>query len=189
MFILGHVGISLGIVFILIWYYSKYVEKEGARESFIKKIDFRIFAISAMFPDIVDKTVGMLILGEEVSNGRIFTHSIVILTILSVSAFNYSKIKLAGLFIPLLYIFPAYLHLLLDRLWEEPATLLWPLLGTRFPRIGVEFGDYFGILFSNSYVYITEIIGLVIIILIVKRTRLYLKSNLKAYFKRGRLNV
>ena len=189
MFVLGHVGISLGIVFILIWYYSKYVDKEGARESFFKKIDFRIFAVSAMFPDIVDKIVGMLILGEEVSNGRIFTHSIVILTILSVSAINYSKIKLAGLFIPLLYIFPAYLHLLLDRLWEEPATLIWPLLGTSFPKISVEFGDYFNILISNPYVYISEIIGLAIIITIVIRTKLYLKSNLKAYFKRGRLKV
>lgn len=187
MFVLGHVGISLGIVFILIWYYSKYVENKGDGKSFFKKIDFRIFAVSAMFPDIVDKIVGMLILGEEVSNGRIFTHSLVILTLLSVSAFNYSKIKLAGLFIPLLYLFPAYLHLLLDRLWEEPNTLLWPLLGTGFPKIGVEFGDYFGILFSNSYVYIGEIIGLAIIITIVIRTRLYLKSNLKAYFKMGRL--
>jgi hypothetical protein len=189
MFVLGHVGISLGIVFSLIWYYLKYVNKKGTRESFLKKIDFRIFVISAMFPDIVDKLVGMLILGEEVSNGRIFTHSIVILTILSVSAFNYSKIKLTGLFLPLLYIIPAYLHLLLDRLWEEPNTFYWPLLGTGFPKIGAEFGDFFNILFSNPYVYLGEIIGTIILIIIIMKFRLYQRIHLVKFIKSGKLNL
>jgi hypothetical protein len=189
MFILGHVGISIGLVLILIMYYSKYVGKQNSRINIIKKIDFRIIAISAMFPDIVDKIVGMLIFGEEISNGRIFTHSFVILTIFSVSAFNYSKIKFSGLFVPLIYIFPAYLHLLLDGLWKEPNTLLWPLMGTGFPRIGVEFGDYFDILISNSYIYITEIIGAIILIVIFFRFRLFQRIRFANLIKSGKVDL
>lgn len=188
MFVLGHVGISFGLVLILIVYYSKYVNKRISRTTIINKIDFRIIAVSAMFPDIVDKIVGMLILGEEISNGRIFTHSLVILTVLSISTFNYSKVKLTGLFVPLLYIFPAYLHLILDGLWTEPNTLLWPLTGTGFPRIGVEFGDYFGILFSNPYVYISEIIGAIILIVIFIKFKLYQRTRFANLIKSGELN-
>jgi membrane-bound metal-dependent hydrolase YbcI (DUF457 family) len=187
MFVLGHVGISLGIIVLVAWYYSKYVLKEGSVSSFIGKIDFRIVVVSAMFPDLVDKLIGMLILGEEVANGRIFTHSVITVTVLAVAILNLSKIKFSRLSIPALYIFPAFLHLVFDFLWDEPETLLWPLLGTGFPKVGVEFADYFDILLSDPLVWTTEIIGSVIIIILFIRFRVYLKDNFVAFIKKGRL--
>ena len=189
MFILGHIGISLGIIMILGWYISKYVLKDDQPGSILGKIDFRIVAISAMFPDIVDKIIGMLILGEEVSNGRIFTHSVITMTILTIAILNLSRIKFSRLMIPALYIFPAFLHLVLDFLWEEPGTLLWPFLGTGFPKIGVEFGDYFELLLSNPVAWMGEIIGTIIIVILFIRFRVYLRENLVLFLKKGRLKV
>lgn len=187
MFVLGHVGISLGVVYLLARYYTVYVEKDSPKLSLITCIDFRLVAISAMFPDIVDKIIGMWIFGEEIANGRIFTHSLIIISILSISLLNLVKIKFTRLSLPLLYLFPAFIHLLLDGLWEEPGTLFWPLLGTGFPRVGVEFGDYFEILISNPVAYIGEIIGSFIMIVMFIRFRLYKKKHLVHFLKKGQL--
>lgn len=189
MFVLGHVGISLGIILILAWYHSKYILKEDSEASLMSRIDFRIIAISAMLPDIVDKTIGMLILGEEVANGRIFTHSLITMTILTIGLLNLSRIRYSRLLIPALHIFPAFLHLILDLSWEEPGTLLWPLLGTGFPKVGVEFGDYFDILLSDPVVWMGEIIGSLIIVILFIKFKLYSKENLAIFLKKGRLKV
>jgi membrane-bound metal-dependent hydrolase YbcI (DUF457 family) len=188
MFVLGHVGVSLGVIYLLAWYYTVYVEKEHPKLSLIAGIDFRLVAISAMFPDIVDKIVGMWIFGEEVANGRIFTHSLIIISILSISLLNLAKIKFTRLSLPSLYLFPAFIHLLLDGLWEEPGTLFWPLLGTGFPKMGVEFGDYFEILLTNPVIYIGEIIGSIIMVLMFIRFRLYVKNNFVKFFKKGQIS-
>jgi hypothetical protein len=168
-------------------YYTKYVQKERSKGSLMARIDFRVVAISAMLPDIVDKIIGMLILGEEVANGRIFTHSFITMMILAIAIINLSRIKFSRLLIPTLYIFPAFLHLVLDFLWEEPGTLLWPLLGTGFQRVGVEFGDYFEILLSNPVVWMGEIIGTIIIVILFIRFRVFQKANLVLFLKKGRL--
>jgi hypothetical protein len=187
MFVLGHVGISLGIIILLTMYYNKYVQKERSKGSLVARIDFRVVAISAMLPDIVDKIIGMLILGDEVANGRIFTHSFITMTILAIGIINLSRIKFSRILIPALYIFPAFLHLVLDFLWEEPEILLWPLLGTGFRRAGVEFGDFFEILLNNPVVWMGEIIGSVIILIIFIKFRLYRKENLARLFKKGKI--
>jgi membrane-bound metal-dependent hydrolase YbcI (DUF457 family) len=187
MFVLGHVGISLGIVLALVLYYNNYIAKRKTGGSLLGKIDFRIIAISAMTPDIVDKIIGMWILGDEVSNGRIFTHSLITVTILSIAIVNLSKIKFSQTSIPLLYVFPVFLHLVLDGLWELPGTLFWPLMGTRFPRVDVEFGDYFELLLSSPVAYMGEIIGSTIIILIFIKYRLFIKENFVRFFERGHL--
>lgn len=189
MFVLGHVGISMGIVLAFVLYYTKYIAKGITSNSLLDKIDFRIIAVSAMLPDIVDKIIGMWILGEEVSNGRIFTHSLITVTIFSLAFLNISKIKFSKITIPTLYVFPVFLHLVLDGLWELPGTLFWPLMGTRFPRVDVEFGDYFELLLSSPVAWMGELIGIMIIFVLFIRYRVYLRENLVLFLKKGRFKL
>jgi hypothetical protein len=141
-----------------------------------------------MIPDIVDKILGMVIFKEEIANGRIMTHSAVLLAFLSISAINVAQIRIRFRHLKY-YILPPFIHLLLDRLWEDPQTLLWPLLGQGYERLDVEFGDYFTILLSNPYIYISEIIGAAIIIFLFVKSKLYIKSNFREYLKRGSLKL
>lgn len=189
MFILGHIGITIGIIYLLAYYIYSRKKKENPSASFAENIDFRVIIIAAMLPDIVDKIVGMIIFKEEISNGRLFTHSIVITGIFSIMLLVFVKIKSGHIIKSLFYISPVYIHLLLDRMWEEPATLLWPLLGTSFPRLDIEISDYFTILLSDSYILVSEVLGFLIILTLLVKYRLFIREQFFNFFKYGKLKV
>jgi membrane-bound metal-dependent hydrolase YbcI (DUF457 family) len=188
MFPLGHIGISVGIVYLMVVYLLSIKKEDSPNIPFAQDIDFRIVIIAAMLPDIIDKLVGMLFFKEEFSNGRIFSHSMLIVGIFSICLFIVGKAKLWSHLKTFGYVLALWLHLVLDRMWLEPKTLFWPFLGTDFPRDDVEFSDYFTILFTEPAAFLGEIIGGLIIIALIFRHKLYTKSNIMNFFRNGRLN-
>ncbi len=187
MFLLGHIGISVGIIYLLVWMVTRYSRGEKPALS-LENIDFRFVVIASMLPDIIDKVVGMIILKEEFSNGRIFTHSILVVGTISFYITAGTKLKSGYVLKSLYYTAPVWLHLILDRMWELPGTLLWPLFGTHFPRIDIEISDYFAILFSEPYVLFGEILGGLIIIVLIAKHRLYQYTNLHYFLKHGKIS-
>jgi len=189
MFLFGHIGITIGIIYLLAWLISTRLKKGKPGTSLPRVIDFRIVIIASMLPDIVDKIVGMIIFKDEISNGRLFTHSIVITGIFSILLLVFVKIKFGHILKTLFYISPVYIHLLLDRMWEEPATLLWPLLGTSFPRLDIEISDYFTILLSDPYIFVTEVLGIMIILTLLVKYRLFIREQFFNFLRDGKLKV
>jgi hypothetical protein len=189
MFILGHIGISIGIIYLLAYYIHSRKIKGNPSASLAENIDFRIVIIAAMLPDIVDKIVGMIIFKDEISNGRLFTHSLLIVGTISIWLFFMAKLKYGHRFKMLFYISPIWIHLLLDRMWEEPHTLFWPIFGTSFPKLDIEFTDYFTILISSPYTFVGEILGIVIIITLLIQHRLFIKTHLFNFLKDGKLKI
>lgn len=187
MFLIGHIGISIGIIYLLVWVISSRLSKDNPGKLSLWGIDFRIVIIAAILPDIIDKIIGMMILKDEISNGRLFTHSIVIVGIFSIMLLTLMKIRIRRGFNILFYITPVWLHLLLDRLWEDPPTLFWPLLGTSFPKLDVDISDYFTILLSEPYIFIGEILGAAIIVVLFIRHRLFIGAHFANFLKRGTL--
>ncbi|UCG70470.1 MAG: metal-dependent hydrolase [Thermoplasmata archaeon] len=189
MFLIGHIGISVGIIYVLAWVISSRFSKDNTGKLSPWGIDFRIVIIAAILPDIIDKIIGMIILKEEISNGRLFTHSIVIVSIFSILLLITTKIKInRGLQIPF-YIIPVYLHLLLDRLWEDPHTLFWPIFRTSFPKLDMGISDYFTILLSEPYIFVGEVLGGLIIITLFMRHKLFINIKFFSFLKEGRLSM
>ncbi len=189
MFPLGHIGISVGIVYLLAVYVSYEKKKDKHNRNSIWDIDFRIVIIAAMIPDIVDKLVGMLFFKNQFSNGRIFTHSMLIIGIISICLFALGRYKLWSYLKTSGYALAVWMHLVLDFMWEKPKTLFWPFLGVDFPKIDVEFTDYFVILFSEPIVFIGEFIGAMILLTLILSHGLYTKPNILKFFQNGRLNM
>ena len=187
MFLLGHIGITVGIVYMLAWTVSKSSRDENSA-FFLENIDFRLVIIASILPDIIDKVVGLIILKEEISNGRIFTHSLLVVGTVSFYIVAGTKMRSGHVLKALYYGTPVWMHLILDRMWEEPATLLWPLFGTTFPRVDIEFTDYFTILFSEPYILSGEILGSVIIAALIVKHRLYKNNNLHYFLKHGKIS-
>ncbi len=141
MFLLGHLGIGLGLAWLLSW-------KSPAA------IDYRLVFFGAIFPDLIDKPLGY-VLGLQT---RLWAHTFLFLfTILALSLLpSVRALRLVG--------FGVATHLLLDRIWELPATVLYPAYGWTFPSGPFSAGVWFEALLRDPYIQVGEIVGFAIIV-------------------------
>jgi membrane-bound metal-dependent hydrolase YbcI (DUF457 family) len=171
MFIFGHIGITLGIFYFLYRLFSK--------KNFPSVVPYIV--LGSLLPDIIDKPLGRIILAEAVGSGRIFAHTLLFVILLGLLGYYLSHkgqpklLVIAG---------ASFCHLLEDQIWNTPEVVFWPFLGWGFPKdtISGSFMEYLMIIFNRSYdpafteVFISEIIGLIIIILLAGS---YIQSKVK----------
>jgi len=156
MLLFGHIGITLGIAWLV-------------NRIFKVKMDYRLIAIGSLLPDIIDKPLGMIIL--PLNNGRIFGHTLLFILILLLIGLKYRK----SLFLS----FASFCHLIEDRMWNEPETFFWPLLGFEFPaKEHLSFYEYLSRILSEyipslSHVFISEVIGFIMISAFLRRSFRY----------------
>ncbi len=174
MFIFGHIGITLGIFYLL----SRLFPEKGI------PVDLKWIAFGALLPDFIDKPLGRIILAETIGSGRIFAHTLIFAILLGLTA--YYIFHQNGWKVPLIIAGASFCHLLEDQMWNSPRAFLWPFLGWEFPRDTLSGGfiEYFMRILNNSFnpahtgVFIPEIIGIGIIILFVgSRIRSKMKEN------------
>lgn len=137
-------------------------------------IDIRLLLVGSVLSDLIDKPLGHLILPEN--NGRIFAHTLLFVLILFIAGLMYRPVM--GLTIG------ASIHLILDGMFLDPRTALWPLLG---PFESMDFKvQYWLDALLEPYVIVEEITGLILIIIFVIRFRLYDPSVLRSFISTGR---
>lgn len=163
---LGHAGITLGAVALAANLFGNSAASRlpgRPRCSWwltaARKLDFRFLLVGSLLPDIIDKPLGIYLLRDSLGNGRIFAHTLLFLILISLSGwFLYRARKQSWL---LVLAAGSGAHLILDRMWQNPRTLLWPLLGTSFDRIDVEnwLPGIWNNLLTNPFTYISEMLG------------------------------
>lgn len=169
MFVLGHVGIAFGILFLILHF----------KPEWKPKFDVRVLALGIMIPDIIDKTIGLLIFRQYIDNGRIYSHTLafsIILTILAVYLRSRPAISLS---------FGAWTHLAFDKMWEVPETFFWPAYRWDFPAIDFDPSRWLEMLLTDPYIYISEILGAIILLALFFNYRMYKWDNFKRVLKTG----
>ncbi len=166
MFVFGHLGISL-LVMLVISFLVK------------RKFDYRFVLIGALLSDF-DKVIGFLL--TDINNGRVILHTVLFAGIMSIiSAFRKSKILISltsGI----------WLHLLLDRMWGDPQTLLWPLYGGFQKLESFQLTDVLHNTVTQPYNLGGEIVGLLVLLFFAIKYRLYIGKRLKEFVIRGYLS-
>jgi inner membrane protein len=144
----------------------------GARQSndrvttlagIFSRVDYRLLMLGTLLPDIIDKPLGAWLLGDTISNTRIFTHTLLfILLLVIVGICLYVRTGRQGV---LWLSFGCLTHLCLDQMWLNPRTLLWPLYGWSFGRMNLNnwLGDGISSLATKPALYVPEIIGVIIL--------------------------
>lgn len=172
MLLFGHIGITLGVVYLV----SRYAPVMRG------KINYWFIALGAILPDMIDKMIGRVLFADTIANGRLIAHTL-LFTILLILLGTYIY-KVYSRFGVLCISCAAFLHLVEDAMWNAPGVLLWPLYGPGF-QAGIPYEhwyDYFLMIFTNSYtprfsyVFISETIGLIIIMLFIFQ---YLRSKIQ----------
>lgn len=155
---LGHVGIPL---FVLLF-------KDDM------DFDVRLLVLGGLLPDIIDKPLGHLILPEN--NGRIFAHTLLFAVMVLISAMIWRRLVPLSLGVSG--------HLLLDGMFLEPRSALWPLFGG-FPSTDYDVIDWIHA-YLEPYVIAEEVAGLLIILAVAWRFRLFRWANIRQIFMSGR---
>ncbi len=126
-----------------------------------RQIDLRVLLVGSLLPDIIDKPVGRLAFGTF--GCRLFSHSLLFLMVIAFAGLclylsrHKSWLLVLG--------FGILIHLVLDTMWLDVHTLLWPLQGSSFPaveRTGWEQGVLHK-LFTLPSVYVPELLGVAIL--------------------------
>ncbi|HIH75593.1 MAG TPA: metal-dependent hydrolase [Methanosarcina sp.] len=158
MFIFGHIGITLGIFYLL----SRLLPEKNIQ------IEFKWIAVGALLPDLIDKPLGRIILAETIGSGRIFAHTLIFAILLGL--IGYYMFYRKGWIAPLIIAGASFCHVLEDEMWNSPRAFFWPFLGWEFPKdtFSGSFIEYLMRILNNSYnpeysgVFIPEIIGIMI---------------------------
>lgn len=159
MYLLGHTGISLGVAWAASFALGEQREISPYPRWSRWRVDYRLVIVGSMLPDLIDKPLGMWILADLFSNGRVVSHTL---------AFNLLLIAI-GIALILWRNNSGWLtlglassgHLLLDQMWREPSTLLWPFYGLPFPRLDLAGYplQWVQALYTSPSIYVPEILG------------------------------
>jgi len=176
MLVFGHLGITLGAAVLLDGALSRSLPScdvpanPGGREtrpvkpSLLSRIDLRLLLIGSLLPDIVDKPIGTVLFRSTFENGRIFCHSLLFMLMMALAGFlvyrHYRKTWLLALS------FGTLAHLVLDYMWRQPRTLLWPFYGLTFEKQNLTDlpEEILHGLYTAPSLYVPEIISAVILI-------------------------
>src|SRR5438128_5892231 len=141
MFLLGHLGIGLGLAWLLSW-------KSPAR------IDYGLVVVGAVLADVIDKPLAY-VTGLD---SRIWAHTFLFLfAILALSFVPMLRgLRLVG--------FGVASHLLLDLIWNQPAVVWYTAYGWSLPIDHFDAALWFDWLLPVPYVQAGEIIGFVCLI-------------------------
>jgi inner membrane protein len=156
-----------------------------AQSNFIDQVDLRVVIIGSLLPDIIDKPVGTFFFKETFYNGRIFSHSLMFLILISLAGiFLYKRHKTIwwlGLS------FGTLTHLIFDEMWLAPQTLFWPLHGFTFPKTDITnwIPNSLHQLITNPLVYIPELVGAAVLVFLT--IRLLRRRTFFDFLKHGRL--
>jgi hypothetical protein len=171
MLLFGHIGVTLGVFIGL-----------GILDPQLNTfIDPKYLVFGAILPDLIDKPLGMVIFSSILANGRVIGHTLLFsISILLIGLYLYNERRDVRI---LSLAAGSFFHLMEDKMWGDPRTLLWPLLGWGFPkdaadRTGLEyllalFNQSFHLQFSESY--IPEILGMGVVAIF---TLYWLKNRL-----------
>lgn len=163
MFVLGHLGITLGLAWLLAFRWPSI------------RMDYRVLLVGAVLPDLIDKPLGA-VLGLQ---ARLWAHTLIFLAVLAALG------RLRPLHAVTWLALGVAVHLALDMIWFEPNIALWPLYGWSFPAGVLNLGGYLEVLLTDPYVQFGEITGSVLLIAFARAHGLFSWSALRSFLRTG----
>lgn len=178
MFLLAHLGFTAAPGAIVAKWWG---ENKGYKDSVP---DLRWLLAGSILPDVLDKTVGQVFFKPYFENGRIYGHTVMFaLLVLIAGVYGIKRKKDSRI---LLLAFGVVSHLLLDKIWMEPETVLWPALGpfVRNPSLQT-LTEQISEALSDPYFWTSELGGVALLFLSLRYLGVKKPDDLKSFILRG----
>ena len=190
MLIFGHAGIALGAAAVAARVVRRHQAGAPLKEPFFAPLagwlDIRLLVVGSLLPDIIDKPIGQYFFNDFFNNGRIFAHTLLFFVLVAAAGYLLYKSRRQIWLITLAA--GVFMHLALDDMWQVPGTFFWPLMGWRFA--GYELTGWFSsllkALLSEPYIYISEAVGLAVVIWFA--AGLFSQKKVLAFIRRGKVD-
>ncbi len=176
--ILGHIGITCGVALAAeaaalrarhgsAGPRSLVAQLRRATASLVRHVDLRLLMVASLLPDIIDKPLGLLVLGDVYGSGRLFCHALIFPVALAAAGLLLWHVRRVSALLILAY--GAGLHLVLDAMWRTPAVLFWPVTAMPAHLASPEgwLQRVLEGLLSNPATYVPEIAGAIILLPLV----------------------
>ncbi len=180
MFVLAHAGFAFApAAAVSSWWKDNRGFRDGVP-------DMRWLLAGTVLPDVVDKAVGEVLFRSYFRNGRIFFHTYLFTLIFFLAGIlGWARKRDASL---LLLSCGMASHLLLDRIWIEPTTALWPSLGPfqRHPS-DLTFLQQVMEYLRDPFFWVTEAAGTGVLVASLRRLGVDSRAGLKGFLRHGTL--
>lgn len=123
MIFFGHLGLTVGGYKL----YEKILPNQSAAGP--AAVDYRLVLLGSILPDLLDKPIGAVLFVDTYHNSRIYGHTLLFSLLLILA--GYIVYKRRGARSVLTVGFASLVHLILDGMWQEPETILWPFLNIK----------------------------------------------------------
>ena len=151
----------------------------------LARLDYRLLAVCALLPDIIDKPLAILVF-TDAPTSQLIAHSLLFNLMLLIAALLFWRAAVP-------YVLALNAHLLADRMWNHTETFWWPIFGWRtfweykpMNTAGEMFNVYVDIIVRYPQVWVVELIALVIFVWFGLRCRLYQWPRMKVFLWTGR---
>ncbi len=175
---LGHLGITAAL--------GVHLSGRG----YYPLLDFRLLLLGAVLPDLIDKPLALAagLEGRTIGHSMIFIASLTLVLLMWFLSTPVGSSRRATVGMLTVLAIGAWMHLILDRIWEQPWVFLWPLLGLGPPEYVP--GQYLELPLGLQWPYIVfgEAVGLLALVAMALRYRLYRRPNLLRSIRTGVLD-
>lgn len=92
------------------------------------KVDIRFLLVGAILPDVIDLTLGTIVLADRYSTGELWFHSLLLPALYMTAVVVFTRRgrrRRAFMAVGVGWLF----HLLLDGMWANEEVFLWPFFG------------------------------------------------------------
>lgn len=152
----------------------------------LARLDYRLLALGAVLPDIIDKPLAILVF-TDAPTSQLIAHSLLFNLGLLIAALFFWRLA-----VPYVLAFNA--HLLADRMWNHTESFWWPIFGWRTfweykPMNTAEemFNVYVDIIVRYPQVWTIELVALAIFVWFGVRYQLYRWPRMKVFLWTGRV--
>jgi len=150
-------------------------------------LDYRLLALVALAPDLLDKPLAIFVLRQS-GAALLFGHTLLLHLVVWMVALAAGRLSR---WLP--YLLALSGHLVADRMWGFRQTLLWPFLGAQFhqwrevgsPAAFLE--AYISIIGDEPKLLWFELAGLALLVWLIADRKLYRKDRLGRFLRTGRV--
>ncbi len=171
----GHVAATWGVATLL--------QQNNPR---LARLDYRLLAVSAVLPDLIDKPLAILAF-PQAQTSQLITHSLLFNVVLLVGALLWWRPALP-------YVLAFNGHVIFDRMWNHTESFWWPIFGWDVfwqfkPMNSAEtmLNVYLDIITRYPQVWVIEILAIVFFVWFFYHFRLYRRPNLKQFTLTGQI--